>query len=79
MSTSKVILILLALAVWVVGFAASLAVVGAAPTAIQEISGILIGGFALVEKNIAFLTNPEIAAADITTVDKVLKQGWIVD
>ena len=54
MSTSKVILILLALAVWIVGFAAFLAVVGAAPTAIQEISGILIGGFALVTGAVFF-------------------------
>ena len=26
-----------------------------------------------------WITNPEISAADITTVDKVLKQGSVVD
>mgnify|MGYP003630757105 FL=1 len=54
MSTSQGILILLALAVWAIGAAGFLAVVGAAPTAIQEISGILIGGFALVTGAVFF-------------------------
>jgi hypothetical protein len=54
MSTSQGILFLFALAVWIVGFAASFAVVGTAPSAIQEISGILIGGFALVTGAVFF-------------------------
>ena len=37
------------------------------------------GEFVLVEKNIYLITSPEIEAADRTTVDKVLKQGWVVD
>ena len=35
--------------------------------------------YVLVEKNIVNLTSSDIKAAEVITIDEVLKQGWVVD